>query len=61
MAMLFTWFAVALAAVVVLNFVVQLAIGRTEGFVTRSMIVIGGAVVVLALGTGVGALMDALA
>ena len=61
MAWLYTWFAVALAAVIVLNFAVQLAIGRKEGYVTRSMIVIGIAVVVLGAATGVVAIVDAVA
>lgn len=61
MTWVFTWFAVALAAVVVVNFVVQLAIGRIEGFVTRSMIVIGSAVVVLGLATAAVAIVDAVA
>jgi hypothetical protein len=61
MTWVFTWFTVALAAVVVINFVVQLAIGRIEGFVTRSMIVIGSAVVVLGLATAAVAIVDAVA
>lgn len=59
MAWLYTWFAVAAAAVVFVNFVVQLAIGRTEGFVTRSMLVIGIAVLALGVATGIVALLVA--
>ena len=51
------WFAVALAAVVIITFLVQILLGRIRGFVTRSMIVISAAVVLLALGTGIVAIV----
>lgn len=53
MASIFTWVGVALAAVVIVTFVVQILMGRTEGFVVRSMVIIGAAVVVLAAATGI--------
>ncbi|MFM9877678.1 MAG: hypothetical protein ACKVOG_07500 [Rhodoglobus sp.] len=52
-----TWLAVALAAAVIVTFFIQLAIQRKEGFVVRAMASITGAVVVLALASGVFALL----
>ncbi len=53
-----TWFPVALAAIVIVNFVVQLAIGRSKGFVTRTMMVLGVSVVLLGVATAVFAIVD---
>lgn len=52
-----TWLGVALAAVVIVTFFIQLAIRRKEGFVMRAMASITGAVIVLALASGVFALV----
>jgi len=49
----FTWLPVVFALVVVAAFTVQLAIRRKEGFVTRVMVSTGGALVVLAMSTGI--------
>lgn len=51
-----TWLGVALAAAVIVTFFIQLAIQRKEGFVVRAMASITGAVVVLAVASGVLAL-----
>lgn len=48
---------IALAVVVILTFVVQILMGRIHGIVTRSTIIIGAAVVILATATGVLALI----
>lgn len=53
----YTVLGVALAAVVILTFVVQILMGRIHGYVTRSTVIIGGAVVVLAVATGILALV----
>jgi hypothetical protein len=49
----YTWFAVVLAAATIAAFAAQLAIRRKEGFVTRVMASVTGAVVVLGLATAV--------
>jgi len=52
-----TWLAITLGAAVIVTFVIQLATQRIEGYVVRAMASIGGAVVVLAIATGVFALL----
>lgn len=47
------WLAVVLAGAVLLGFVIQLAIQRKEGLVLRLIAGVGGAVIVLAIATGV--------
>jgi hypothetical protein len=49
----FTWLSIVLAAVTILTFGIQLAFGRTEGFVVRAMASIGVAVVILAAASGI--------
>lgn len=49
----YAWLAIVLAACVIVTFVIQLAIQRTEGYVTRAMASIGASVVILAVATGV--------
>lgn len=53
----YTGLGIALAVVVILTFVVQILMGRIHGFVTRSTIIMSAAVVVLAVATGVFALI----
>ncbi len=53
------WLPIAMAGGVIVSFAVQLGIQRKEGYVTRVMLSIGGAVVILALATGVLALIGA--
>lgn len=53
----FTWLPVTLAAVVVVTFAVQLSTLTKVGFVDRVMASIGGAVLILAIVTGVFALL----
>lgn len=52
-----TWVAILLAAAVILTFLIQLGIRRTEGFVVRAMASIGVSVVILAVASGVVALL----
>jgi hypothetical protein len=52
-----TWLAIALAAAVIATFAIQLVIQRTDGFVVRAMASIGVSVVILAVATGVLALV----
>lgn len=52
-----TWLAIGLATAVVATFAIQLATGRIEGYVGRAMASIGGAVVILALATGIFAVL----
>ena len=52
-----TWLGVALAAAVIVTFFIQLAIQRKEGFVVRAMASVTGAIVVLAIASGVFALI----
>ncbi|WBU39311.1 hypothetical protein [Homoserinibacter sp. YIM 151385] len=52
-----TWIPVVLALCVLLTFAIQLALKQKDGLVTRMTISIGGALVVLALATGVLALL----
>jgi multisubunit Na+/H+ antiporter MnhB subunit len=49
----FTWLPVVMAGAVLLTFVIQLALQRKEGLVSRVAASIGGAVVVLAVATGI--------
>jgi hypothetical protein len=46
-----TWLPLALAAVLLLTFVIQLGLSRKEELVTRMIFSIGGAVVILGVGT----------
>ena len=52
-----TWIAIAFAGAVIATFAIQLAIQRKEGFVVRAMASIGGALIVLAVATGILALV----
>jgi hypothetical protein len=52
-----TWIPVVLGACVLLTFAIQLGLQRKEGFVTRVMASIGGALVILAVTTGVLAVL----
>jgi hypothetical protein len=52
-------FAIVLTAVVLLTFVIQLALPSKEGLVLRMAASIGGAVVLLAVATGILALTGA--
>lgn len=49
----FGWLAIALAASVLLTFIMQLALPQKEGLVSRMMASIGGAVVLVLIGTAV--------
>ncbi|MCY7412269.1 MAG: hypothetical protein LH471_04430 [Salinibacterium sp.] len=51
------WLPLVFAGAVLVTFGIQLATGRIEGFVTRAMASIGGALLILALATGVIALL----
>lgn len=53
----FTWLSVALAAAIVVTFAVQLATLTKVGFLDRVMASIGGATLILAVATGVLALL----
>lgn len=46
-----TWLAIVFAACVLATFGIQLALARSDGFVTRAMSSIGGALIVLAVTT----------
>jgi len=52
-----TWLAIALAGAVIATFAIQLAIQRKDGFVVRAIASISGAIIVLAIATGVFALI----
>jgi len=52
-----TWLGVALAGAVIVTFFIQLAIQRKEGFVVRAMASVTGAIIVLAVASGVFALI----
>ncbi len=52
-----TWLAIALAGAVIVTFFIQLGIQRKDGFVVRAMASIGGAVVILAIASGIFALL----
>ncbi len=49
----FTWLPVVMAGAILLTFVIQLALQRKEGLVSRVAASVGGAVVVLAVATGI--------
>ncbi len=53
----FVWIPVALAAAVFVTFAVQLSTLTKDGFVDRVMASVGGAVLILAIATGVLALL----
>lgn len=53
-----TWLPIALAAAVIVSFAIQLGIQRKEGFVARVTLSVCGAIVVLALATGILALVQ---
>ena len=52
-----TWIGITLAAAVIFTFAIQLALQRTDGFVMRAMASIGVSVVILAIASGVLALI----
>ncbi|CAN5404693.1 hypothetical protein BH10ACT7_BH10ACT7_16960 [soil metagenome] len=52
-----TWAGVALAGAVIVTFAIQLALQVKEGFVVRAMVSIGGAIIILAIATGLFALV----
>ena len=54
----FTWLAVSLAAAVIVTFAVQLSTLTKDGFVDRVMASVGGAALILAITTGVLALLQ---
>jgi hypothetical protein len=49
----FTWVAIVLAGAVILTFLIQLGLRRTEGFVTRAIASIGISALILAVASGV--------
>jgi hypothetical protein len=51
------WLSVTLAAGTILTFCIQLGVDRKEGLVNRVMGSLGGSVVILALATGISALL----
>jgi hypothetical protein len=55
----YPWLSIVLAVSVLLTFVVQLALPSKEGLVLRMAASIGGAAILLAVATGVLALMGA--
>jgi len=56
----FTWLSVAMASVIVVTFAVQLATLTKIGFLDRVMASVGGAALILAVATGVLALLRVL-
>lgn len=52
-----TWVAIVLAGAVILTFLIQLALRRKEGFVVRAMASMGVAALILAVASGVVALL----
>jgi len=52
-----TWVAIVLAGAVILTFLIQLALRRKEGFVVRAMASMGVSAVILAVASGVVALL----
>ena len=52
-----TWVAVVLAGAVILTFLIQLGLRRSDGFVTRAMASIGVSALILAVASGVVALL----
>ena len=55
----FTWLAIVFAGCVLATFGIQLFLQQSDGFVTRAMSSIVGALVVLALATGILSLVAA--
>ena len=51
-----TWLPIVLAGCVLITFVIQLALQRRDGLVTRMMASLGGALVILAVTTAILAL-----
>lgn len=51
------WLSVTLAAGTILTFGIQLGLDRKEGLVNRVMASLGGSIVVLAIATGISALL----
>jgi hypothetical protein len=51
------WLPIVLAGAVIVTFVIQLATQRSEGFVGRAMASIGVSIVILAVATGILALV----
>jgi hypothetical protein len=49
----FRWLSIVMAGVILITFAIQLALPSKEGLVLRMMASIGGAVIVLAIGTAV--------
>ena len=52
-----TWVAIVLAGAVILTFLIQLGLRRTDGFVVRAMASIGISALILAIASGVVALL----
>jgi len=52
-----TWLPIVLAVAVLVTMAIQLALQRKEGFVTRMMASVGGALLILAIATAVLALL----
>lgn len=55
------WFPIVLATATILSFCVQLALDSKVGFVNRLMVTLTGSVLILAVATGVLAMMRPLA
>lgn len=53
----FLWLSVTLAAGIILTFCIQLGLDRKEGLVNRVMASLGGSIVILAIATGISALL----
>jgi len=51
------WIPIVLAAAIIATFAIQIATRRTEGFVSRAMASIGVSIVILAVATGILALV----
>jgi len=51
------WMPITMAAAVIVSFAIQLGIQRKDGYVTRVMASVGGAFVILAVATGILALL----
>ena len=53
----FTWLPIVFAGGIIITFCIQLAIQRKEGFVSRVMASIGVSLIIVAISTGVFALL----
>lgn len=53
----YTWLPIVLAGAIIVTFCIQLAIQRKEGFVARVMASLGVSVIILAIATGIFALL----